>query len=111
MKSLQSVTHIALSLCFPLKFSSYPSNRLVWNTLDFYVHQLLSWSQTVPQREHCLIGYFKSPTLSLTSVCEHSSFHNVRGISFLAEEMLAFFREGSAAWRENVKKYELLVTV
>jgi len=32
MKCLQGVTHIALSLCFPLKFSSYSSNRLVWST-------------------------------------------------------------------------------
>jgi hypothetical protein len=40
MKFLLGLTHIALSLCFPLKFSSYPNNRLMWNTLDFYVRQL-----------------------------------------------------------------------
>jgi hypothetical protein len=77
MKCLQGVTHIALSLCFPLKFSSYSSNRLVWNMLDFYVLQLLSWSQTVPQREHGLVCYFRSPTLSLKSVCEHSNEYSV----------------------------------
>ena len=78
-------TNCAFSL-----FSSYPSNRLVWSMLDFYVRQLLIWSYTIPQREQCLICYCKSPTPSLTSVCEHSNEYSV---SIKCVELLSLLRK------------------